>query len=180
MEDCRSFVNADFSAPAAEFAIQPPPKKSKISSTKAQENLDAATPPKKPQMVTSDALLIFIAGILGEFCLPNNTAKIKLRKGLFHTFLSHRSHSQTAKHQRLRPSASGSNMETKELKRRLHAEQMHLCQEDLRQCQKLTRSGSSSCSLGTTLTRTSQALPGTPLLRRILWARLLWNMINLQ
>ena len=41
MEGGRSFVNADYSAPAAEFAIQPPPKKSKNLSTKAQENLDA-------------------------------------------------------------------------------------------------------------------------------------------
>ena len=90
MEDGRSFVNADFSAPAAEFAIQPPPKKSKISSTKAQENLDAATPPKKPQMVTSDALLIFIAGILGEFCLPNNTAKSSYKKVYYMPFSAHR------------------------------------------------------------------------------------------
>ena len=80
--------------------------------------------------------------ILGGFCLSSNTAKIKWRKGLFHTFLSTQSHSQTAKQQRRRQSASGSKMEKKELKRRLHAEQLHLCLEDLRQCQKLTRSGS--------------------------------------
>ena len=64
MELGRSFEDPDIAAPTAGIAVPSAPKRSKTLPRKLQESLDAETSSKLPQMVQSDALLIFVASII--------------------------------------------------------------------------------------------------------------------